>query len=182
MNSRTSLLSSVSTPPFTRRSCAAYTLIELLAALMLAAILACAALAMTRNLLRQVNAPSSAEPIWIGRLRKTLAEELTEGATVRRIPEGFEVEGPLHPKPAITDDTHRPIKVIWRVEKGQLLREETDLLTGGYRRQLVVIGIDRLDFTQPADQGSAGNHQLTLTGSAMPKGLSLSIPRGGGNP
>lgn len=161
----------------------AYTLIELLAALALATILACAALALTRNLLRQMNAPSLAEPIWIGRLRQNLIEELTEGATVRRIPHGFEVEGPLHPKPAITDDTHRPLKVVWREANGQLVREETDLLTGGYRRQLVVIGIDRVTLTQPSDQGvSGGNYQLILTGSALPKGLTLSVPRGGGNP
>lgn len=156
-----------------------YTLLELIAALTLTVLLASATLAITKNLMRQAKEPTRTAPAWIRRLQQTLTEEMTEADQVRRVSQGMEVEGPLQPRPALTAGGHRPLRVTWRVDQGRLVREELDLLTGNYRRQTVAIGIEHLDISQPQDQGG-GNIQLTLSGSALPQGLSISVPRGGG--
>lgn len=170
----------VSMPPFVR-SHRAYTLLELLAALTLTVLLASATLAITRNLMRQAKEPSKTVPAWHRRLQLTLTQELTEAEQVQRVPGGMEIQGPLQPKPSITDGGHRPLKIIWRADKGQLLREELDLLTGIYRRQTVLIGVDRLQITQPTGS-SGGTYQLTLSGPALSQGMTISAPRGGGTP
>lgn len=159
----------------------AYTLLELLAALTLTVLLASATLAITRNLMHQAKAPSKTAPAWQRRLQLTLTQELTEAEQVQRVPGGMEIQGPLQPKPSITDGGHRPLKIIWRTDKGQLLREELDLLTGTYRRQIVLLGVDRLQITQPTSS-SGGTYQLTLSGPALSQGMTISVPRGGGTP
>jgi len=167
-------------PPPRRR--AGYTLLELLAALTLTVLLASATLAITKNLMHQAKEPTQTAPAWIRRLKQTLLQEMTEAEQVRRVPQGMELEGPLHPKPSVTDTGHRPLKVTWKVDNGQLVREELDLLTGGFRHQVVALGVDRLDLVQPANQGAAGTYQLTLGGSALPQGLILSVPHSGEAP
>jgi prepilin-type N-terminal cleavage/methylation domain-containing protein len=155
------------------------TMIELLAALTLTVLLACATLGIMRNLMHQAKESAVAAPPWIRRLRDTLTQELVEAEQVQRIPDGVILQGPLHPRPSVTDGSHHPLKIVWRVNQGRLVREETDLLTGGFRRQTVAIGIDRLDLAQQMNEADA-TCKLTLTGSALPKGLIISVSGAGG--
>lgn len=154
-------------PPLHARG---HTLIELLAALTLAAIVACAVLALCRGLMRQAKAGQPPMPAFEIRLRETLADEVAEAEQVERIPQGFALTGPIRPKPDLASEGHRPLRVEWRVDQDRLIREETDLLTGAKLRQTAAAGIERAELVMQGDRG-----QVSVAGAALRAPIVLTI-------
>lgn len=148
--------------PTTRR---ALTLVELLAALSLLALLTVGLLAVTRATARDaaLQSGAGAPPAWRDRLGRRLADDLAQSLTVAPGPGGLELQGWSGRDPVTLAPRHRPLRIVWRLGADRLWREARPLAGGtlatGPARALAAAGIaafviDRgavhVRFTDPA--------------------------------